>query len=549
LNRRNSAGAVKVWKMRVLSKLLSVRTSVIAVAVAMAVSGRAELAHAETLADAITAAYQSNPNIQAQRAAMRALDENYTQARAAYGLQANAQVSEVYGYARGPQTRDILGRRQTEEAASQSNELSVSQALYTNGRYAARLGGVEAQIKAARENLRRIEMDLLVRVTNAYVSVRRDREVLRIAKGGEAFLRKQLQDTEDRYSVRQITLTDVQQAKARLAAATTQLANAEAQLNVTVANYAALVGHLPDTLEPEPDIDGLPATLDEAFNQAEESNPTLNAALFTEKASRLGVAEARAQRLFSVSARADYRNAPYLPYSDKQSNRSNTVNASITLTQPLFAGGQLNSQVRQSIEENNRDKLLIDDARRNMVLSVSQYWDQLVAARKSLVSQEEEMKANTIAFYGVREEERFALRSTIEVLNAQQELQNAQIGFVRGRASEYVGRVQLLAQVGTLEVGNLAPGVAAYDPTRNFKKVRYKGVLPTDLIIQTMDKIALPMEPKKPKAGDTTPIRPPSSELPAKPEAADKVAPPPSINDIPTLRDSDAPLATAPRAR
>lgn len=548
MNRRIPAGAVKVWEMRVLSKFLSVRTSVIAVAAAMAVAGVAERAHAESLADAIAAAYQSNPNIQAQRAAMRALDENYTQARAAYGLQANAQVSEGYAYARGPQTRDALGRRQTEEAASQSNELSVSQALYTNGRYAARLSGVEAQIKAARENLRRIEMDLLVRVTNAYVAVRRDREVLRISEGGEAWLRKQLQDTEDRYSVRQVTLTDVQQAKARLAAASTQVANAQAQLNVSVAYYASLVGHQPDTLAPEPDIDGLPPTLDDAFNQAEQTNPNLTAAIFTEEASRYGVAQARAQRLFSVSARADYRNAPYLPYVDKQYNRSNTLNASITLTQPLFSAGQLNSQVRQSIEENNRDKLLIDDARRNMVLSVSQYWDQLVAARKSLVSQEEEMKATTIAFYGVREEERFALRSTIEVLNAQAELQNAQINFIRGRANEYVGRVQLLAQVGTLEVGNLAPGVAPYDPTRNFKKVRYKGVLPTDLIVQTMDKIALPMEAKKPKAGDTTPIRPPSSDLPAKPVAADKVAQPPSINEMPALSDSDAPLATAPKS-
>lgn len=538
---------MKVWEMRVLSKFLSVRTSVVAVAVAMAVAGHAERAQAETLADAITAAYQSNPNIQAQRAAMRALDENYTQARSAYGLQASAQVSEGYAYARGPQTLDQFRRRETREATSQSNDLSVSQALYTNGRYAARLAGVEAQIKAARENLRRIEMDLLVRVTNAYVSVRRDREVLRISQGGEAFLRKQLQDTEDRYSVRQITLTDVQQAKARLAAASTQVANAQAQLNVSIAYYAALVGRVPDNLEPEPDIDDLPATLDQAFDQAEENNPSLNAALFTEKASRLGVAEARAQRLFSVSARADYRNAPYLPYSAKDSNRSNTLNASITLTQPLFSGGQLNSQVRQSIEENNRDKLLIEDARRNMVLGVSQYWDQLVAARKSLVSQEEEMKANTIAFYGVREEERFALRSTIEVLNAQAELQNAQLAFVRGRANEYVGRVQLLAQVGTLEVGNLAPGVAAYDPARNFNKVRYKGVLPTDLIVQTMDKIALPMEARKPEAGDTTPIRPPSSELPAKPAPADKVTPPPSINDLPALSDSDLPLATAPK--
>jgi hypothetical protein len=201
--------------------------------------------------------------------------------------------------------------------------------------------------------------------------------------------------------------------------------------------------------------------------------------------------------------------------------------------------------VRQSIEENNRDKLLIEDARRSTVLGVSQYWDQLVAARRSLVSIEDEMKADTIAFYGVREEERFALRSTIEVLNAQAELQNAQINFVRARASEYIGRLQLMAQVGTLEVGNLAPGVASYDPERHFKKVRYKGMLPTDFVVQTLDKIALPMEPKKPQAGDTTPIRPPSSELPAKPIAADKVEPPKSINDLPAL--GDGPIPTAPR--
>jgi TolC family type I secretion outer membrane protein len=514
---------------------------VIALAAAMAVAGGGERAHAETLADAITIAYQSNPNIQAQRAAMRALDENYTQARAAYGLQASVAVSENYAW-----QKYNVAKNGVDADPAQTTQLSVSQNLYSNGRLAARLGGVEAQIKAARENLRRIEMDLLVRVTSAYVQVRRDREVLRISQGGEAWLAKQLQDTQDKYSVRQITLTDVQQAKARLAAASTQVVNAQAQLNVSVAYYASLIGHLPETLEPEPDIDGLPTSLDEAFNAGEQSNPTLQSALFTEKASRLSVAEARAQRLFNVSARADYRNAPYDAFNTGPNARQNSLTAGVTLTQPLFSSGQINSAVRQSLDENNRDKLLIDDARRNMVLVVSQYWDQLVAARRSLSTIEDEMKADTIAFYGVREEERFALRSTIEVLNAQAELQNAQLNFVRGRMNEYVGRVQLLAQVGTLEVGNLAPGVQPYDPERHFKKVRYKGVLPTDLIIQTLDHVALPMEPKKPKAGDTTPIRPPSSDLPAKPVSAAKVVPPQSINDL-SLTLEDAPVATAPK--
>jgi outer membrane protein/S-layer protein transport system outer membrane protein len=534
--------------MRVLSKVLSVRTSLIALAVAMAVVGRADLAHAETLADAITAAYQSNPNIQAQRAALRALDENYTQARAAYGLQASAQVSESYGYEKGPSTTPFgsstpLGL----EAASQTNQLSMSQALYTNGRYAARLASAEAKIKASRESLRRIEMDLLVRVVNAYVSVRRDREVLRVSQGGEAWLRKQLQDTEDKYAVRQVTLTDVQQAKARLAASSTQVINAQAQLNLSIANYASLVGYLPGDLDPEPDIDGLPNALDEAFNQAEVNNPVVLTAIYAEKGSRLSVAEARAQRLFSISARLDYRNGPTYPYSAKIRSREDSVTAGVTLSQPLFSGGQINSVIRQSIEENNRDKFLIDDARRNMVFSVSEAWQQLVAARRTLVTIEAEMKANTIAFYGVREEERFALRSTIEVLNAQAELQNSQLGFVRSRANEYVSRVQLLSQIGILEVSNLAPNIAPYDPERNFKKVRYRGVLPTDLIIQTFDQVALPLASKAPQAGDTSPIRPQTSELPAKPIAAAKVQAPPSINDLPALLDDDAPVATAPR--
>lgn len=522
-----------------LSKVLSVRTSVIALAFAMAVAGRADLAHAETLADAITTAYNSNPNIQAQRAAMRALDENYTQARSAYGLQASATISEGYVWQKGPTTPS------GPEAASQTNQVSLSQALYTNGRYASRLANIEAQLKATRESLRRLELDLLVRVVNAYVTVRRDREVLRIAQGGEAWLRKQLQDTEDKYSVRQVTLTDVQQARARLAGAETQVANAQAQLVTSIATYSSYVGRMPETLEPEPDIDDLPQGLDEAFDLAEKNNPTLQSALFTEKASRENVAQVRAQRLFSISARADYRNGPSIPYLAKDRLREDALTASISLTQPLFTSGQLNSSVRQALEENNRDKLLIEDARRNAVLNVSQYWGQLTAARKSLVSIEAEMKADTIAFYGVREEERFALRSTIEVLNAQAELQNAQLNFVRARASEYVGRVQLLAEIGTLEVGNLAPGVQSYDPERNFKKVRYKGMLPTELIISTIDKIALPMEPKKPKPGDTRPIRPPSSELPAKPISAEKVTPPPAISDLPSLEDT--PVATAPK--
>ncbi|WP_421737203.1 TolC family outer membrane protein [Caulobacter sp.] len=515
----------------------------IALAAALAAMGCAATARAETLADAVTTAYETNPNIQAQRAAMRALDENYVQARAAFGLSASVSLSE--------NDYEVEQRRRSTTAGAgattQSTQLSVSQPLYTSGRYTARLGGIEAQIRGARENLRRIEMDLLVRATNVYVLVRRDQEILRISQGGATWLEKQLKDTEDKYSVRQVTLTDVQQARARLASARTQVANAEAQLSLSRAQYASIIGRMPENLEPEPDIEGLPTGLDEAFDVAEDFNPSLHSAMYTEKASRLQVAEARAQRLFSVTARVDYRNGPEVAYSAK--GRQSTTDTSIVLSQPLFSSGQLNSQVRQALEENNRDQHLLDDARRSMVLNVSQAWDQLSVARRSLTSLEDEMKADTIAFYGVREEERFALRSTIEVLNAQAELQAAQVNFIRGRYNEYVSRLQLLAQIGTLEVGDIAPGVKTYNPEKNFKKVRFKGALPTEALTHVFDKIALPMSPKA-KAGDTTPIRPASTEMPAAPIEAAKVQPPASINQMPALSDADlkdAPVKTAPK--
>lgn len=523
--------------MRVFSKVLSARVSVIALSAALATMGCAVTASAETLADAVKTAYETNPNIQAQRAAMRALDENYVQARAAFGLSASASISGNDSRYENRAT-GLVARGE----AANTNQLAISQPLYTSGRYTARLGGIEAQIRSARENLRRIEMDLLVRATNVYILVRRDQEVLRISQGGATWLEKQLQDTEDKFGVRQVTLTDVQQARARLASARTQVANAEAQLALSRAQYASIIGRLPESLEPEPDIEGLPASLDEAFDVAEDFNPLLAAAVYTEKASRLGVSEARAERLFMVNARVDYRNGPSSAFEAKL--REETINTSIVLTQPLFTSGQLNSSVRQALEENNRDQHLLDDARRTMVLNVSQAWDQLTAARRTLATIEDEMKANTIAFYGVREEERFALRSTIEVLNAQAELQAAQANFIRGRYNEYLSRMQLLQQVGILEVSDIAPGVQTYDPKKNFKKVRFKGALPTEVLVHLLDKVALPMEPRA-KAGDTTPIRPKSTVLPDAPIEAAKVKPPASINELPSL--SDAPIATSPK--
>jgi outer membrane protein/S-layer protein transport system outer membrane protein len=478
---------------------------------------------AESLADAIAEAYRTNPGIQAQRAALRALDETYVQARSQFGLQANAQFNQSYTELNRGGTPAPFGSGGEFKADTSDVGLTLQQPIYTGGRFSARANAAENDIMAGRENLRRAEIDLILRVVNAYVGVRRDQQVLQITRDTVKVLTQQLQDTRDKFAVRQVTATDVAQSEARLAQAKTQLVNAQAQLNVTRSQFVALVGHNPDNLEPEPPFDSLPQTVDQAFDAAEQLNPNLLAAKFTEAASRARVAEAKAGRRPTVVLRAERSRGPTLPYTPKPYEDS--VSVSAVVSQPLFTSGQISSSIRQSVEQNNRDRLNIEDMRRNVVQSVSQAWESLAASRSSIISLEAEMRANETAFYGVREEERVGLRSNIEVLNAQQELTQAQLGLVRNRANEYSARVQLLGILGALNVDTLAPEAETYDPSRNFRRVKNRYALPWEFPLRAIDRAAGPpiggprkadtKEAARPNAlGDMPPPPAPAAEAP-----------------------------------
>ncbi len=498
---------------------------------------------AETLAEAVELAYRTNPNIQAQRASLRALDESYVQARSGFGLNAGVQVSrnEFMLKRSGPQGGEA-------QATTNSASLSIQQPIYSGGRLSARTNAAEADIEAGRQQLRRFELDLMVRVVAAYVNVRRDERVLQIARDLAKVLEDQLTDTDAKFEVRQVTATDQAQARARLAQARTQLANAEAQLNASRANYVALVGRAPGSLEPEPAIEGLPPTVDAAFDLAEAQNPQLLQSQFTEQASRARVAEVRSQRRPQLSLRATAARNPTSQFATNPIDESITLSA--VVSQPLFTGGALTSQIRQTVEQNNRDRLLIEDARRNMIQSVAQGWEQLAGARGALLSQQQEVQADETAFYGVREEEKVGLRSTIEILNAIQELAAAQLSLARGRANEYVSRVQLLAQIGSLSLDDLSPGANSYDPARNFDKVHNKGALPWEAGLRAIDRIAgAPIGGLRPAATEPAGRPTAASALPGAPPPAAEVKPSVTIDEIMASTrqipvDASAPVST-----
>jgi S-layer protein transport system outer membrane protein len=459
------------------------------VLIAVASSAVAGSARAETLSDAVAYAYETNPGLQAQRAALRALDETYVQARGGYGLSASAQASET------EYRLNLSGANGgVASARTQSAGLNLVQPLWTGGRVRARISEAEAQIRAGREQLRRDELDVLQRVVAAYVGVRRDLQLVQINRDTVSVLERQLSDAEAKAAVREITLTDVAQSKARLAQARSSLAVAQQAIGTSRAQFLGVVGQNPADLEPPPPLNNLPPGPDAAFEAAEQNNPQLLAAQYTEEGSRAAIAAAKAQAMPTINARADFQRGPYQPYLSTPI--ATTTVGSVTVAVPLVSAGQIGSAVRQASQTNNRDRLTVDDVRLQVVQAVSTAWEQLASFRKQLMTLQVEVEADEFAFYGVRQEERFALRSTIETLNAELELTNAQQNLVRARAAEYISRVQLLGTMGVLTPTTLSENVVLYDPTANFKQVRNKGsILPLELPARALDALLSPSIP------------------------------------------------------
>jgi outer membrane protein len=468
----------------------------------------AQPAFAETLAEAIALAYDSNPTLQAQRATQRALDENWVQARSGYRPQLSAQGRVGYSETRRPggldENRDGIRDPNSQylvESNSASATLSLSQPLYTGGRVAANVSAAEADILTGRENLRRTEANIMQAVIQAYVDVRRDQEAVRIREENVRVLQRQLDESNARFEVGEITRTDVAQSEARLAGARTLLTQSQAQLAISRAGYAALVGQNPGDLAPEPSLAGvLPTDVAQAYEVAEDNNPQIRAAEYTQQASRARVSAARAERMPQVGLNGSIGvDGSADPWERDLFGRA--VAASATVSVPLFTGGLTSSRVRAAMERHNADRIGVETARRSVMQSLTGAWNQLIASRSNITSTDEQVKAARIAAEGTRQEQQVGLRTTLDVLNAEQELRQAELAQVTARRDEYVAASLVLAQMGQLEGPNLVPTVTRYDPKTNFSKLRVTwGWVPWEEPLALIDGVTTPNTVEKPTA-------------------------------------------------
>ena len=480
------------------------RSRVLASAAVVAVmTGLGAPAWAETLQDAIALAYRTNPNLLAQRATQRALDESVVQARS--GLRPTLSASAGVDYTRsdfpavtqfvdtnGDGVPDTQISTSSSETQGANLGVSLSQSLWTGGRTARAIDQAQAGVLAGRENLRQIEQSVMLSVIQAYVTVTRDMEILRIRQENLSVLQRQLEETSARFEVGEITRTDVAQAEASQAQSEADLANAQAQLATSRAAYAAVVGQSPTDLEAAPTLPAVPTDFDVAMETALQRNPGVLAATYQLQGAEAAVAAARSEYMPSLRATASYGGSSNDLGDLGQLADRRSFTAGATLSVPLFTGGLNQSRVAQALERANAAQMAIEGERRTVLQSVSSAYAQVLSTRANVTAGTEAVRAASVAAEGVRQEAQVGLRTTLDVLNQEVTLRASQTAVANARAAEYVARASLLAAMGQLEGPALNPTVETYDPKTNYDQVKGRGGLPWDGVIETLDRVASP---------------------------------------------------------
>jgi len=431
-------------------------------------------ATADTLEWALVQAYQNNPALNAQRAALRAIDENVPQALSGYrptlSATANAGYNSVNATAEVPFFGAILNQQFAEAFVSRGVGVSATQTLFNGFQTANRTRQAESQVEAARETLRVTEQQVLLDAATAYMNLLRDQAILDLNRRNVEVLTEQLKQTRDRFNVGEVTRTDVAQAESRLAAGRSALLGAQSNFVTSQANYRRVIGVDPGRLAPGTPVDRLsPGTLPAAIGQGQAHSPSVLAAMYGVDAATLAVKISEGALYPNLSVTASASRGIYPAYEVIKETQAAVVGQ---LTIPIYQGGAEYSTIRQFKQTLGQQRLNLDINRDQVRATVVASWGELDAAKAQIEATTAQVNAAEIALNGVREEARVGQRTTLDVLNAQQELVNARVALVTAQHDRVVASYTLLAAVGGLEMRRLGLDVVIYDPQVHYQQVR-----------------------------------------------------------------------------
>ena len=443
----------------------------------MLVSG----AHAETLNEALQRAYNNNPSLNSSRANLRAVDENVPLAKA--GMRPRVSINSYLGAQQNRfiQRQDDMSQpndpnaypiwnRQQGQSLARSAGVTIEQPVFDGFKAQNTTNAAETAVFAEQQRLRLLEQKILFDTASSYMNVLRDTAALKLQENNVAVLTEQLRQTKERYLAGQITLTDISQAESRLAAGKAQASNAHALLESSIGAYQQVVGILPKKLAPAPPVDKLlPPNREEAEKIAVSEHPMILAALHDADASDFDIKAIEADFLPKLSVVADVFT---------QTNMNIIYDRNIAamiggrLNVPLYDGGSTSSQLRQAKELAGKKKLDVDVARAEIIALTRTTWANLQSAKTRMVAAQAQIAAAEKALYGVREEAKAGQRTTLDILNAQQELLNARIALIFAQRERVVASYGVLSTIGRLSTDNLGLSPDYYDPALHLDQIK-----------------------------------------------------------------------------
>lgn len=448
----------QVWKRGPFLIVLSACASVAAMGAA-----NVGAAQAETLRGALAAAYKFNPDIEAERANLRATDESVPQAKSGYRprVSATADIGAVNTRTRPGST---TGRRPG------GYQLDVTQNLFDGFRTTNSVNLAESNVRAGRATLHSTEQTVLLQAVTAYMNVVRDQAIVRLRESDVRVLSKNLKATQERFAAGEVTRTDVAQSRARRARSISDLDSARATLKTSRANYERVIGHPPSRLRSAGVPERLlPRTLAEARRRATNEAPSVVSALYLEQAARYNVEQIWGELLPSLSV-AGSVNKRFEPAEGINSTQTSQVIGRLDV--PIYTGGEVRARVRQAKHLHVRRIQLVAQARTQARESAVSAWAALNASRAQLRSDNSQVDANRIALAGVREEEKVGQRTLLDVLDAEQELLDAQVSLVSTRRDLVVNAYSLISSTGRLTSKELGLTKHVYDPEEHYFDVR-----------------------------------------------------------------------------
>lgn len=430
-------------------------------------------ARAETIFEALSETYKSNPTLQGQRAYLRSVDENVAIAKSGY--RPTIALTAGYTDANGQTKNSQVGMNNDNDGDTTSVGAKISQPLFNGFQTMNSVKAADSKVKAEQNNLFSTEQSVFLSAATAYLDVLQNEAIVELQKNNEKLLKKRLDETIQRFNVGEVTRTDVSQARARHSKAVSDRIASEGTLAASKAVYAQIIGHGPENLkEPKTITEMLPLSLDEAMNFAMGNNYSIKTAKNNFNAASYTVAYNNGALLPSVSLDGVAAKVHNDLDSTPGTNKTDNLEIGVNMTVPLYTAGKTRAQIRQSKYQKWQAQEQLLETERSVRALVESAWEYMESKDSKIKSIIDQVKANEIALEGVQKEEALGNRTILDVLDAYQELLNSNVEEVKARRDYYVSGMNLLLSMGKLTAEDLKLDVELYNADEYYQDTKGK---------------------------------------------------------------------------